>query len=56
MAGNPTAKQPLALVDGIAAVVAWSSGEDAIFIVQDEACLDDMSLEGDIPDNISDRG
>jgi hypothetical protein len=54
-ARNPTAKQPLASVDDIAAVVAWASGEDAIFIAQDEiACLDDMSLEGDIPDDVSD--
>jgi hypothetical protein len=42
----------------MAAVVAWASGEDAIFIAQQDeiACLDDMSLEGDIPDDVLDSG
>ncbi len=49
------AKQPLALVNDMAAVVAWLSGDDAIFIAQDEiACLDNMSLEGDIPNDVMD--
>jgi hypothetical protein len=30
---------------------------DAIMMARDEiACLDDMSLDGDLPDNISDNG
>ena len=42
-------------MDYIAAIVAQATQEDAIFIAQDEiACLDDMSLEGDIPDDVSD--
>jgi hypothetical protein len=45
------------LVDNIAAIVELETKEDAIIIAQDEiACLDGMSLEGDIPDNVSDRG
>jgi hypothetical protein len=33
------------------------SQEDAIMMAQDKiACLDDMSLEGDIPDNVLDIG
>ena len=44
-------------MDNIAAVVALEKEEDAIFIAQDEiACLDNMSLEGDIPDDVSDIG
>ncbi len=37
------------------AIAELETKEDAIMMAQDEiACLDDMSLEGDIPDNLSD--
>jgi hypothetical protein len=36
-------------------IVQLETKEDAIIIAQDEiACLNDMSLEGDIPDDILD--
>ena len=39
------------------AIAELETKEDAIMMAQDEiACLDDMSLEGDVPDNISDNG
>jgi hypothetical protein len=39
------------------AIAELETKEDAIIMAQDEiACLDDMSLEGDIPDNTSDTG
>jgi hypothetical protein len=39
------------------AIAELETKEDAIMMAQDKiACLDDMSLEGDVPDNISDNG
>jgi hypothetical protein len=45
-------------VEDIAAIAELETPADAsIMMAQDEiACLDDMSLEGDIPDNVSDNG
>jgi hypothetical protein len=46
---------PLPSVDDIAAIAENDSDENAILIAQTEiACLDNLYLEGDIPDNISD--
>jgi hypothetical protein len=46
--------QPLSLVNNITAIAKLETHEDAIMIAaQDKiACLDGMSLEGDIPNNI----
>ncbi len=42
-------------VDDILAIAELETPADAIMMAQDEiACLDDMSLEGDIPDDVSD--
>jgi hypothetical protein len=42
-------------VDDIVPISELETEEDAIIIVQDEITyLDDLSLEGDIPDNVSD--
>jgi hypothetical protein len=55
--GNPNRKEPLPSVDNIAVIAELGTPEDAIMMAQDEiACLDNMSLEGDLPDNISDKG
>jgi hypothetical protein len=44
-------------VDNIVAIAKLETHEDAIMMARDEiACLNDMSLEGDIPDNVSDSG
>jgi hypothetical protein len=52
---NPTSTEPLPSVDNIAAIAKLETLEDAIMMAQDEiVCLDDMSLEGDIPNNVSD--
>ncbi len=41
-------------MDAIAAVAKNLSEENAIYIAQTEmACLDDMSLDGDLPDDLS---
>jgi hypothetical protein len=49
--------EPLPLVDDILAIAELETKEDAIMMAQDKiSCLDDMSLEGDIPDNILDTG
>jgi hypothetical protein len=49
--------EPLPSVDGIVMIAELETLEDAIMMAQDEiACHDDMSLEGDIPDNVSDSG
>jgi hypothetical protein len=54
-AGNPTTTELLPSVDDIAAIAELESEEDAIVMVQDEIdYLDILSLEGDIPDDISD--
>ena len=55
--GNPGTVQPLPSISDIAEVYKYSNEEDAIIISQSEiACLHDVSLEGDIPNNISDTG
>jgi hypothetical protein len=42
-------------VDGIAKIAENETEENAILIVQTEiSCLDDLSIEGDIPEDISD--
>jgi hypothetical protein len=52
-ARNPTSTQPLPLFHDITAITKLETHEDAIMITRDEiVCLDGMSLEGDIPDNI----
>jgi hypothetical protein len=54
-AGNPTTTELLHSVDDIAAIAELESQEDAIIIAQDEIdYLDNLSLEGDIPDDVSD--
>ncbi len=46
--------EPLPSVCDIANVLQLSSPEDAILIAQTEIlCLDDLSLEGDIADDVS---
>ena len=46
---------PLHSLSDIATIVELETKEGAIIIAQDEiACLDDMSLEGDIPDDVLD--
>jgi hypothetical protein len=54
-AKNYTGAQPLPLVGNIAAITDLETEEDDIIIAQNDkiAHLHDMSLEGDIPDNIS---
>jgi hypothetical protein len=47
--------KPLPLVDDIAAIAELEAHKDAIIMVQEKIdCLDDMSLEGDVPDGMSD--
>ena len=42
-------------MDDIPAIAENNSDENAILIARIEiACLDDLSLEGDIPDDVSD--
>jgi hypothetical protein len=54
-AGNPMSTQPLPLVDDITAITKLETQGDAIIIVQDKiAYLNDLSLEGDTPDNVLD--
>jgi hypothetical protein len=44
-------------IGDIADVIANSCSEDAIIIAKSETTLlDDISLEGDVPDDISDSG
>jgi hypothetical protein len=44
-------------VEDIAAITELETLQDAITMARDEiACLDNMSLEGDIPDDILDIG
>jgi hypothetical protein len=43
-------------VDNIAVISKNETEENAIFIAQTEiACLDNLSLEGDIPDDVLDN-
>ena len=56
-AGNPTTRQPLVSVEDIRAIADLETREDAIMMGQDEIdCLDNLSLEGDVPDDVSDSG
>jgi hypothetical protein len=56
-ARNLTRTKPLPLVDNICVIAEIETEEDAIIIAQNKiACLGDMSLEGDLPDNVSDNG
>jgi hypothetical protein len=49
--------KPLPSVDDIAMIAKLETHEDAIMLARDKiACLDDMPLEGDIPDNVLDSG
>jgi hypothetical protein len=44
-------------VDDIKEIADFLVHGDAIMMARDEiACLDDMSLDGDLPDDISDNG
>jgi hypothetical protein len=46
---------PLRLLEDVLAIADSNPHEDAIMMARDKiACLNDMSLEGDIPDNVSD--
>ena len=48
--------KPLPSVDDIAAVAEILTEENAIFIAQTEIdCLDELSLEGDLPDDLSEE-
>ena len=52
---NRNTIDPLPSVDYIADIAKNESEENAIFIAQTEIdCLDDLSLEGDIPEDVSD--
>jgi hypothetical protein len=45
------------LVEDIRAIAELETREDAIMMGQDESdCLDNLSLEGDNPDDVSDSG
>jgi hypothetical protein len=47
----------VASVDDIKVIADFLDYEDAIMMARDEiACLDDMSLDGDLPDDVSDNG
>jgi hypothetical protein len=47
---------PLPSVDDICAFAKNESMEDAIIMAKNEiSCLDDLSLEGDIPEDVSDE-
>jgi hypothetical protein len=53
--GNPSTIRPLPSISDITDVHELSGSEDAIIIAKSEiACLDDISLEDDIPDDVSD--
>jgi hypothetical protein len=53
--GNPKCNEPLPSVDDITAIAENVTMENAIFIAQTEiACLDNLSLDRDIPNNVSD--
>jgi hypothetical protein len=44
-------------VEDIKEIADFMLHGDAIMMARDEiACLDDMSLDGDLPDDISDKG
>jgi hypothetical protein len=49
--------EPLPSVDDIATIAELETHEDGIMMARDEiACLNDMSLEGDILDDVSNSG
>jgi hypothetical protein len=51
---NPITIDPLPSVEDIAKVIEGSSQEDAILIAKTEILsLDELSLEGDVPDDLS---
>jgi hypothetical protein len=51
---DPNTVQPLPSVQDIANIIQFASDKDAILIAQTETlCLDDLSLEGDIADDVS---
>jgi hypothetical protein len=53
MQGNLNTVEPLPSVEDIANIIEFASGEDAILIAQIKIlCLDDLSLEGDIADDV----
>ena len=55
--GNPGTVRPLPSISDIAEVYKYSTEKDAIIIAKSEiACLDNVSLDGDIPDDVSDTG
>jgi hypothetical protein len=54
-AGNPSTIRPLPSISDIAEVHELSGREDAIIIAKSKiVCLDDISLEDDVPDDVSD--
>jgi hypothetical protein len=54
-AGNPTTTLAMPSVDGIGAIAEVLTEGDAIVIAQAKIeYLDELSIEGDIPDNVSD--
>ena len=54
--GNPTRTKPLPSVDCIVSIAEYGMAEDVIIIAKDEMeYTDNLSLEGDIPDNILDK-
>jgi hypothetical protein len=53
---NRVSINPLPSVDDICAFAENESMEDAIIMAKNEiSCLDDLSLEGDIPEDVSDE-
>jgi hypothetical protein len=55
MERNAILHSPLPSVDDISDMAENKSKENAIFIVQTQInWLDNLSLEGDVPDNVSD--
>jgi hypothetical protein len=54
--GNLKSVDPLPSVDDIAAIAKNVSDENAIFIAQTGiTCHDNLSLDGNIPNNVSNR-
>jgi hypothetical protein len=52
---NSRRHDPLPSVDDIAEIAENETEENAILIAQTEiSCLDDLSIEGDIPEDVSD--
>lgn len=56
-AGNPTLREPLISIGDIAAIAEFATPADAILMARDEiGYLDDLSLDGDMPDGVCDIG